>query len=189
MAQSATRPSAWPPLTISLPELLYGGSDDDFRDFLNSMLKFAGMLQRNRELLAKQIKLTSPQFAILMRLSRIDGCETTASRLAAQLDVSVAFVVMETKKLAELELIQRRPNPLDGRSVIIGLSSKGKQKLRSAASGIRKRNNLVFASLVRSEMLVMARAGCTLVRNYEEANLRPHQSKDRRRGQGRKNQR
>ena len=157
------------PPTVSRPTLLTQGKDDDFRQFVDDLVKFAGVLRHIREGLARRVGVTPPQYTLLMLLARNDTAEIMTNRLAAMLDVTAAFIVTESNKLAARGLIKRRRNPRDGRSVLIGLTAKGRRKLSASVPLIRQVNDLLFAPITREKMNLMARTTAALLKSAASA--------------------
>jgi DNA-binding MarR family transcriptional regulator len=159
----------WPLNTVSRPQLLKGGRDDDFRRLVDDMVRFGAALQRIRENLAQNMGVSPPQYSLLMKLARSNAPALTATHLASALNVTVAFVVTESSKLAAQDLIQRQRNPRDGRSVLISLTDKGRQKLIDAAPLICRVNDELFAPLTRPGMEQLARTTAALLRSSKTA--------------------
>lgn len=157
------------PPTVSRPTLLKQGKDDDFRQFVDDLVKFAGVLRHIREGLARRVGVTPPQYTLLMLLARSDTAEIMTNRLAAMLDVTAAFVVTESNKLASRGFIKRRRNPRDGRSVLISLTAKGRRKLVASAPLIRRVNDILFAPITGDKMSVIARATAALLKSSANA--------------------
>jgi MarR family transcriptional regulator, organic hydroperoxide resistance regulator len=90
--------------------ILVDGRDDQFRATLDDLLTFAMRLQQVREALAKRIKLSPPQYNILMILAHIGQAGITISQMAERLRVSVPFVVQETGRLEQAGLVAKIPD-------------------------------------------------------------------------------
>ncbi len=159
----ARKDKPWPPPTISRPQLLSGGKDDDFRNLVDNMVRFAGVLQTIREGLARHMGVTPPQYSMLMHLARCEAGELTTSKLAASLGVTVAFVVTESNKLSAQGLIGRRRNPKDARSVLLCLTDEGRRKIDDAAPMICRVNDRLFAPLTREKMRALAQTNAALL--------------------------
>jgi len=73
--------------------------------------------------------------------------EPTVSGVAERLGVSSQFVTMEIGKLIASEIVRKRPNEADRRSMILSLTAKGEALLRELGPVRRKINDMTFRSL------------------------------------------
>jgi DNA-binding MarR family transcriptional regulator len=140
------------PLTVSHPPLLPRGSDRRFRHLLADFLTVATQLELVRSHLGGRVGLTGPQYSILMAIAHLQGdrgvpAGIPVGRVAEQLHVSSAFVTAETGKLARRGLLQKRPNPDDGRGVLLGLTASGHGCVAALAPEVRQVNDLFFGAL------------------------------------------
>jgi len=62
--------------------------------------------------------LTARQLAVLL-ISYLDDTPQTVSRLAAQLNVSMPTVTRALDRLSDFDLVRRKDNPSDGRSILV----------------------------------------------------------------------
>lgn len=89
-----------------------------------------------RALIGVPLALRKVEFSLLMLL--LDNGPMAPKQLARMLALSAPNLTLQLDRLAERGLVQREPNPLDGRSQHIVLSSKGAQlagkAVRAAAS-------------------------------------------------------
>jgi DNA-binding MarR family transcriptional regulator len=136
---------------------------------VDRMVQFAVVLQRIREGLARNMGVSPPQYSMLMHLARSESGAFTTSQLAESLDVTLAFVVTESNKLAAKGLVERRRNPQDARSVFIGLTAEGRQTIDEAAPIICKVNDLLFHSLTRDAMKALADTHASLLDSADKA--------------------
>jgi DNA-binding MarR family transcriptional regulator len=58
--------------------------------------------------------------------------------------------------LAELGLIERRPDPADGRAHVLALTEEGRQRLESARTARRKRWHVVLGTWPIDDVRLMA---------------------------------
>ena len=144
------------PLTISHPPLLTRGSDRRFRQLLADFLTVATQLETVRSHLGGRVGLTGPQYSILMAVAHLqaerDGPAAGAvgvpvGQVAERLHVSSAFVTAETGKLVRRDLLNKRPNPADGRSVLLSLTPAGRDCVTALAPEVRQVNDLFFGAL------------------------------------------
>ena len=87
---------------------------------------------------------------------------------------SGAFVTAETGKLAKRALLAKRPNPADGRSVLLSLTSKGRKALDLALPHIRAVNDVFFGKLGAEEFERLAAAAARIVEASPAAVLLAH---------------
>lgn len=147
-----------PPLSVSRPELLIEGSDDRFRDLIYSLFVATFRFQEIREAFGREIEVSGPQYFVLMAVARHhnDG-GIGIGGLAAHLNVAAPHVTTEVGKLVERGLLDKRPNPEDGRRVLITLSDRGKAALEQLAPLRQHINNVLFDGFSRDEFLTLAR--------------------------------
>jgi DNA-binding MarR family transcriptional regulator len=138
-----------PPLTTSQDSLLVNGSDDKFRAMVDDLIAFADKLQRIREALARQMQLTPPQYNILMVLAHAGQPGMTISEMAQRLRVSVPFIVMETRRLDDANLLEKKVDERDRRRVNLELTEKGKAALVEISPLQCDVNDILFSSLDR----------------------------------------
>lgn len=168
----------WPPTTVSRRGLLVAGSDSEFRHLIENMVLFAQRLSEIRAGLAAHMKVSPPQYKIMMSLARAETPELTATALAGRLGVSMPFIVTETAKLVTLGLLKRRKNPADARSFLIELTAAGRQRVRDAAPFVRDVNDRLFGQIGRGEMEQLAGLTEALLSGSEHAlsAFRPEES-------------
>lgn len=142
-----------PPKTVSHAELLQDGSDYAFRETLYLMAIGFGRLQSCREGFARQIGLTSPQFAVLFGTAFLQGDKGVMIRnLAEHVHLAATHVTTEVGRLIRKGLLKKTSDPSDRRSVLVSLSVQGEEAVTRATPLIREVNDLLFASVSRSEM-------------------------------------
>jgi DNA-binding MarR family transcriptional regulator len=159
------------PSTTRAP-LLIDGTDRRFRQFIDNFVRLSARLQTLRAALAKGMGMTPPQYNILMILARVEAPEgETMSSIAKRLDVSLSFVVSETRILKRLGLIELRRNPEDGRSVLATVTRAGHARLARAAPKIQRVNDLLFSKLTRLELIAMDRTIMRILKGSEAATI------------------
>jgi DNA-binding MarR family transcriptional regulator len=79
-----------------------------------------------------------------------------ASDLALHFGLGKATVSRQLKVLAELGLIERRPDPADGRAHVLALTEEGRQRLESARTARRKRWHVVLGTWPIDDVRLMA---------------------------------
>jgi DNA-binding MarR family transcriptional regulator len=157
------------PKVVTRAELLEDGNDRRFRQFVYDIIVLATCLDRARAHLASHVRLTPPQYTILMLVAQFQGdTPVTVRSIARRLRVSGAFVTMEVKKLMERKLLLKQPNPADGRSNLLRLAPKGEKEILGIAPEIRKINDRLFASLNRDSFLQASRLINFMLDDFED---------------------
>jgi MarR family transcriptional regulator, organic hydroperoxide resistance regulator len=150
------------PLTVSRHELLDGGTDRRFRQFLHAFMVFARRLEAIRDILARAIGVTAPQYEILSHLrERAEGDALTVSELAERLHCTGAFVTTEVGRLVRLGLVKKRRDPTDARKVRVSTTSVCEGRFRSIAAIHRQLNDALFASISKAQFSML----CTVFPN------------------------
>jgi len=134
-----------PPTTVR-PDLLgEKGSDADFRQLIYGIFTMTVNFDRIRERMATALGLSGIQYHILMVVAE-QSAEggVTISTIADRLHTSGAYVTMETKKLTRQGYLDKRPNPEDGRSVLILLTDEGRTAIDAFAPHLQTINDELF---------------------------------------------
>ncbi|MGI3171036.1 MarR family winged helix-turn-helix transcriptional regulator [Pseudooceanicola sp. C21-150M6] len=132
-------------LTVSREALLQDGSDAAFRQMLHNLLAFSARLQQVRGQFAAYIGLSGPQYTILITVRQLQGEDGIgANAVATHLSHSPAFVTAETNKMVRLGVLDKRPNPEDGRRVLLTVTAKGEELLNSLAPLQQEINDQLF---------------------------------------------
>ena len=134
------------PPTTGRPDLLgEKGSDADFRALIYGIFTMTVNFDRIRERMATALGLSGIQYHILMVVAE-QSAEggVTISTIADRLHTSGAYVTMETKKLTRQGYLDKRPNPEDGRSVLILLTDEGRRAIDAFAPHLQTINDELF---------------------------------------------
>jgi DNA-binding MarR family transcriptional regulator len=136
------------PPTVSATVLLDRGSDRQFRGLVQDLLTVARRLEMARDYFGRLIKVTGPQYHLLMTVAQLQGALGVSVGAVAQvMHVSSAFVTSESGKLSMLGLLRKRPNPLDRRGALLSLTQAGRLKMDRLIPEIRAVNDLFFGKL------------------------------------------
>ncbi len=141
------REEVFPPLSISLETFVRDGSDREFRRLIYSLFSLSMLMERNREHFAAYIGVTSPQ-AMMMGIIA-EGSDVTVSGVAERLTVSSQFVTMEMNKLIAKDIVEKRPNEADRRSMFLNLTQKGRALINELGPVRQRINDMTFRSLTR----------------------------------------
>lgn len=136
------------PLTVSRPELLSAGSDADFRKLVHGLLAFATRLESVRAGFARIIGLSPIQYTIMISVAHLesDG-DISVNMLAEHLQLSGAFITIETTKLVKLGLLTKHPDRRDRRRVSLKTTAKARSLVKSLAPVQTPVNDLLFEFL------------------------------------------
>ena len=163
------------PNSVSLQALLIGDSDALFRQVVDDLLLLATDLQSARFALAALVGVTPPQYKMMMYLARQDAPEGLAlSALAQALDVSLSFVVAQTRRLQKKNFLTLSRDKQDARVVRATLAANGWHALKRAFPAVRRTNDQFFGALARHELIELGRLAALV--NRAGAGL-PNQAK------------
>lgn len=136
------------PRTATRPALLPDGSDAELRRLVYGLFTISVGLDRLREDMAAMLGLSGIQYHILM-VAAEPGAHgrVTISTVAETLHASGAHITTETGKLVASGLIEKRPNPADGRSVILAPTQAGHDLIDGFAASLRDINDTLFGGI------------------------------------------
>ena len=146
--RSLNKRAATAPLTVSRPELLSNGSDSDFRYLVHGLLAFAARLETVRGGFARLIGLTPIQYTVLISVSHLETRgDVNVNALADHLQLSGAFVTIETGKLLKQGLLTKQQDRSDRRRVRLKTTAKARRLLRDLAPPQVAVNDVLFEFL------------------------------------------
>jgi DNA-binding MarR family transcriptional regulator len=170
--------AARPPATTARPELMADGTGERFRQLVNDLFTIAVRMDAVRRRFSQLIGVTPPQYLILVTVAQLEasaaGEGATVRAVAEHTHVSGAFVTAETGKLARLGLVAKRPNPADGRSVLVSLTGKGRKALEAALPSIRAVNDAFFGKLDADDFARLSSIAARIVESSAGAVLLAH---------------
>src|SRR5690606_17505320 len=103
-------------LTVSRPQLLVKGGDEDFRRFVHDTMAFAIRMQAMRKALGHTIGLSGTQYTVLLSIARHHKRDDVGINfLSERLHSSPAFITLEVNKLVAAGLVSKTENPEDRR--------------------------------------------------------------------------
>lgn len=154
-----------PPTTTARPALMADGTGERFRRLVSDLFTIGARMDAVRGRFAELVGVTPPQYTILMSVAQMEGAGggATVRAVADQLHVSGAFVTAETGKLAKQGFVAKRPNPADGRSVLVALAPRGRRALEAALPHIRAVNDVFFGRLGAEEFERLAAGAARIV--------------------------
>ncbi|GLC96060.1 hypothetical protein Tamer19_54690 [Cupriavidus sp. TA19] len=159
-------------LTITKPACLIDGSDREFRHLVNGLLPFAARLLSVRDGFGSLIGLTGVQYSLLRSISHLSQAgEVTVNQLGDHLHLSGPFVTIETNKLKELGLIEKKAHPEDKRKMRLTMTGPGSKLLGELLPVQQQINDVLFDGITRSEFKVLCSVVDRLVENGDRAAL------------------
>jgi MarR family transcriptional regulator, organic hydroperoxide resistance regulator len=160
----------WPPLTVTIPQLLDGGRDDRFRETIYAMVQAFSRLLTCREAFGRALGLTGSQFAVLMGTAYLQKSEGISIRaLADYIHLAPTHVTTEVGRLIRMGLLHKRVNSKDRRGVLVRLSPRAANALVYLAPFVLRVNNLLFQNVTKSEFDTVWKFLNTFLLNTEHA--------------------
>lgn len=106
--------------------------------------------QRHLREQLKSTGITHVQFLLLDAVKQLEagGKQPSQTLLARTAGTDVMMTSKVIRTLEEAKLVARKENRDDGRAVILQITPAGKKKLTSAATAIKKSEDVFFAKLV-----------------------------------------
>ncbi len=158
------------PLTVTKDELLEGQDDSAFREMVHNLLAFAARLEHVRSRFGAHIGLTGIRYTILITIRHLENNSGVGVKtVAGHLSLSGAFVTIETSGLLKLGLIEKRPNPIDRRRVLLTVSTRGRQLLSELSPVQQEINDVLFSPLDRKSFKALCRMSFQLRESAEKA--------------------
>jgi DNA-binding MarR family transcriptional regulator len=158
------------PPTVSAIALLERGSDRRFRTLVHDLFTIAARMETVRIHLGRRMGISGPQYSVLMAVAHLQGDRGASVGTVAQaMHVSSAFIASETGKMARRGLLLKRPNPDDGRGVLLNVAPAGRLKIDRLAGEIRTINDLFFGTLDASAFGALSAAAAALVHGSSKA--------------------
>ena len=161
--------------TVSNRELLDedGTSDRRFRQFLYDFSVLGWHLEFAREYLASRVGLSAPQYNCAMVIAHYQGSTgVSVSHIAQHLHVSTAFITSEGKKLERAGLVEKLPNPKDGRGILLRLTPLGETKVQEVAPHRLLVNDHLFLGLSRTDFHHLAKTVAKLIEDFSATSRR-----------------
>jgi DNA-binding MarR family transcriptional regulator len=133
------------PLTVGRADLLVDGSDAAFRQMLHDFLAFSARLEQIRQRFGAALGLSGVQYTLLVTIRQLQGGEGVGVKAVAEhLAFSAPFVTVETGRLAALGVVEKLPDPADGRRVRLLLTPRGRELLARLAPMQQEINDVLF---------------------------------------------
>ena len=87
---------------------------------------------------------------VLLNIDKVNGTPSTS--LGPKMGMEATSLSRTLKSMEEKGLIERRPNPADGRSVLVFLTEFGIEKRRDAKNAVLTFNNTIFDQLPEQKL-------------------------------------
>jgi DNA-binding MarR family transcriptional regulator len=127
------------------------GQDPDVHDVAGALQVSIGLLRRRLRQVQAEGELTLPETSALARLDR--GGPATPSALAKGEQISPQSMGATLGALEARGLVERRPDPEDGRQAIMSLTEAGLQTLRNRRNARTEQlAKVLSAGFTRSEL-------------------------------------
>jgi MarR family transcriptional regulator, organic hydroperoxide resistance regulator len=157
----------FPPLSTSMEAFLRDGTDRKFRHLIYSLLNFSALMIRHRECYASFIGVTGSQYSMVVIIA--DARLATVGHVAEQMGVASQFVTGEISKLIEKDIIEKTPNEMDRRSILLKLTPRGQRLLRELGPIRRESNDLMYGSLTADRGRALQETIDTLIEDGNSA--------------------
>ena len=160
----------FPPLTVSHPELLRDGMDDDFRQTLYLIVQVLGQLETCRAAFGRAMGLNGSQFAVMMGVAYRQGEEgVKINTLAKYVQLASTHVTTQVGRLEKMGLLSKQPGTNDRRSVLVRLTADGEEAIINVAPFLRRVNDLLFSGITSKQLSTIMEAFTKLSLNSEFA--------------------
>lgn len=157
-------------LTVSRPELLVNGTDEEFRALLHDTLAFAARIQEMRNRFATLLGLSGAQYTILIAVAHLQGeCGVGVNVVAEHLHLSGAFVTIEVNKLVASNMVSKEVNPEDRRRVLLTVTPHGRNSLRALTRVQRPANDALFGHLSATDFEMLRKIFPAFITSADQA--------------------
>ena len=140
---------------MSSRALLENGSDHRFRTLVNDLFTIASRMEIVRTHLGARMGISGPQYSVLIAVAHLQGERArggggvSVGTVAQAMHVSSAFIASETGKMARRGLLLKRPNPEDGRGVLLSLAPPAGSRSTASAPSSAPSTTCSSACLMR----------------------------------------
>jgi DNA-binding MarR family transcriptional regulator len=157
--------------TVTRPELMVGGSDRAFRQFLHDTLAFSARLQQVRGQLGQVIGLSGTQYTVLIAIAHLQTKDERVgvNLVADHLHFSGAFITNEINKLVAAGLVEKAIDSEDRRRVVLGVTPKARALFNELAPIQQPANDLLFSCLSAKDFSKMRKLMSELVETADQA--------------------
>jgi len=159
-----------PASSVSHEAMLVDGNDETFRHVLFLARLFADRLLVFREEVARQVGLSGNQYVILLAIAHAQGeGGATVRDIARYTLMAATHVTTQSGALIRKGLVAKRPNAMDGRSVLLTLTARGEKAMEVIAPLRQEFNDAFFVGVSRQSLLAAAKFLEQVTANSEQA--------------------
>lgn len=145
------------PHTITRKDYFHDGTDEWFREAIYTCVRGLRGFLACRESFARLLGITGSQFAVLMGVAYRQGREgVSIGEVARHVVLGPTHVTTEIGRLISAGLVLKRPNPKDGRSVLVSLSPKGESAVLTVTPLVREVNDALFRGVDAASVQLIA---------------------------------
>ena len=127
-------------------------------EVVGRLLRIAGLLERRFQRLCREYGFSFWAFTVLTALRRAgEPYRLTPGQLQTAGMVTAAAVTKRVRRLEELGLVERLPDPADGRGTLVGLTQRGLVLVDDLAERYLEEERAAISPLGRKEQADLAR--------------------------------
>lgn len=124
-------------------------------DFLRRLWRLSHALERVSSRMKQHLGVTAQQRLILRCVGKYPGLP--AGQLAELLHLDPGTVSASLRRLVQRRLLERRPDPRDGRRVTLGLTARGKQLDRPSPGTVEEATATMFGQVSSVDLAAAVR--------------------------------
>jgi DNA-binding MarR family transcriptional regulator len=166
-SSTKTPGQTFPPPSTSLEFFVQAGSDREFRKLIYDLFSLSNLMARMSKLFSAYIGVSGAQQVMIQMIAETPGM--TVGHVAKKLEVTSQFITIEINDLIEKNIVEKRPNEADRRSMFLGLTSKGQDLLRELGPLRRRANDTMFRSLTEDRARTLMEIISTLISDGRSA--------------------
>jgi DNA-binding MarR family transcriptional regulator len=125
-------------------------------DVMSRLRRASHRLTRLRAVAFGSAGLAVWEFDVLAALRRA-GTELSAAQLIEATMIGSAAMTTRLGKLSTRGLVERRPNPLDGRGVLVRITAEGESRVDAAMTELARLEALALEGISREDQATLAR--------------------------------
>lgn len=140
--------------------------DRAVRDFIWNIVEIHSQIEEIHKSWAELLKITEPQWLILMAIDELDGGRGVSGiAVANKLRIHPAFVTNQTKKLESMEFLAREPSPDDARFVQMSLTQKARAEISKLSVKREALNVTMFDGLDEASLEYLNKRLASIAKN------------------------
>jgi MarR family transcriptional regulator, organic hydroperoxide resistance regulator len=150
---AASAADRFPPLSTSLETFVKDGSDRRLRRLIYDLTSLFNGMVSNRRHFAAYMGVSEAQALMMFMIAETQ--DATVGQVAQRFNVSSQFATIEIGDLVKNDIVEKRPNEADRRSMFLRLTAKGKNLLRELAPLRRQANDTHWRSLTEDRATIL----------------------------------